>query len=149
MSDDNDGTPTGIRAWTPKQYAYWVLDKIESHPESWNQRSWVTKGNNECQTAYCFAGYLIHLVDPGAVPVALDGYSTYPTFLPSGGGPAQLYEDAAIELLGLVELDEDDDRYDESMGIEHECSLLFEAGLTLPELKTNVERIFGPREDGT
>lgn len=37
------------------ELAYQVLDQIDAHPETWNQRVW------DCGTAACFAGWAVRL----------------------------------------------------------------------------------------
>lgn len=38
-----------------RRLAYAVLDQIEDHPETWNQRAW------RCRTGMCFAGWAVQL----------------------------------------------------------------------------------------
>lgn len=41
-----------------------VLAQIDAHPERWNQKDYATRG--ECGTAFCVAGWAVHLTHPTA-----------------------------------------------------------------------------------
>jgi len=106
--------------------AYQVLDHIDAHPESWDQRTWG------CGTVACFAGWTVIL--SGGV-IDADGYDSSVV-----DGPAELVGDtverAAIRLLqGRVWIDRPDGEVD----------WLFAADNNREDLGRLVAEIFGPR----
>lgn len=106
--------------------AYKVLDHIDAHPESWNQRTWW------CETAGCFAGWACAL--SGDKPVQYDyGY------LAGGISVA----DRASQHLGFEGWDGLEQKHMELNPSEDRG--LFSEFNTREDLGRMVEEIFGPR----
>ena len=115
-----------------------VLQHIETHPDEWDQREWVTDWPG-CKTAYCFAGWTAVLA--GARPDEDDE-------VPRASLPAELANvescswpaskgflhvaDAAMYLLGLN---------------EHEADELFEEDNTLDDLRRIVGELVSEPDD--
>lgn len=46
-----------------------IIDHIEQHPETWDQRAWAQK--TECGTAFCVAGHAVNFAYPDLVAQAV------------------------------------------------------------------------------
>jgi len=118
------------------ELAYRVLDHIDAHPESWDQKRWW------CGTSGCFAGWTVELsgekidgrnhvrVGSGEFDVVHVGERAAQLLGFGGEGPLN---DAARSALGGTDEDEDD---------EFE---LFWASNTREDIGRIVEAVFGPR----
>jgi hypothetical protein len=113
------------------ELAWRVLDQIDAHPETWNQRDWASEGS--CGTAYCFAGWAAllagHEIAWLSAEVALDG-TLIADYVVDASAPEgkQWVGDAAREALGIAD-----------------SLSLFAGHNTREDLHRLVAEIFGPR----
>jgi len=101
-----------------------ILDIIETDPDHWDQETWVTE--TPCGTAYCFAGWAVHL----------NGYKFHPGWDLSLNTSDEVYkdnekesiyiQDVAQEILGLTLL---------------EATTLFSSWRTLDDIRAVVAHI--------
>ncbi|WIM97806.1 hypothetical protein ACTOB_001360 [Actinoplanes oblitus] len=118
--------------------AYRVLDHIDAHPETWNQRKW------DCGTTACFAGHAVRL--SGGI---IQGFGN------SDAEVAEVTDDSARWMLGMhaqeaachvlgIHPDTGGMADDPETGTRH---WLFDAGNDRDRLGRLVAAIFGPRPE--
>lgn len=107
------------------ELAYRVLDQIDAHPKTWDQRTWARRTN--CGTAFCFAGWAVVLAGRQFVQ------GSEPSYVVDRREPdgEQWVGDAAREALGI------EDSVD-----------LFRSYNGRERLGDLVAEIFGPRPGG-
>lgn len=80
-----------------------VLAQIDATPERWNQGYWATK--TDCGTAYCIAGWAVHISNPQAQPywggTELDNADEACVVLDEEDGE-RFIDQSARKLLGLT-----------------------------------------------
>lgn len=118
------------------ELAYRVLDHIDAHPESWNQRRWWEAG---CGTRGCFAGWAVKL-SGGDMVRHVDEFGIGETVVSAGLGDELVGRPAALVAAKLLRIDDLlEDVYD-AEDVE-----LFHPNNDREDLGELVEKIFGPR----
>lgn len=101
-----------------------ILDHIEAHPETWNQKSWAQKV--DCGTAFCVAGHAVAMTYPKAQFLFDQYWKTADVVELEPDGEERHVSELAREILDLN---------------EYQGDALFDEANTLSDLRAKAERL--------